>query len=63
MSAAHNLLFFMDLFKGTFIAIILNGTFSVDTFFFLSGLLTFYLLTLKLHPTQGKGNYFLLYLH
>jgi len=63
MTPAHNLLFFMDIFKAPFIAIIVNGTFAVDTFFFLSGFLTFYLLTLKLYPNQGKGNYLLLYLH
>lgn len=50
MSVAHNILFFMDLFKAPFIGVVLNAVFAVDTFFFLSGLLTFYLLTLKLHP-------------
>lgn len=63
ISAAHNLLFFMDLFWAPLIAIIVNGTFAVDTFFFLSGLLTFYVLTQKLFPTNGRGFYLMFYVH
>ena len=40
-----------------------GGLFAVDAFFFLSGLLTFALLTSKLYPRGGKGNYLLIYLH
>ena len=62
-SVASNLLYITNLLYAPWIAIIVNATFSVDSFFFLSGLLSFYLLSLKMHPRQGKTNFLLIYLH
>ena len=46
--------------------IIPGGFYAVDSFFFLSGLLTFYLLTEKLFPKRGWAGFyktFLIYFH
>ncbi|CAB4019542.1 nose resistant to fluoxetine 6-like [Paramuricea clavata] len=43
--------------------VILNGYFSVDTFFFLSGLLLAYTCFRKLEKSEGKFNWFLFYFH
>ena len=54
---------FIQVLEHPLFPIVGTATFAVDTFFFLSGFLTFYLLTLKLYPTKGKTNLLLLYLH
>ena len=51
------------LFEGTLFGIIPAGVFAVDTFFFLSGLLTCYLLAIKMYPKKGVTNFFLVYFH
>jgi peptidoglycan/LPS O-acetylase OafA/YrhL len=51
------------LVKGHTISIIAGGLYAVDTFFFLSGFLTFYLLTLKAFKKRGKINWLLVYFH
>ena len=53
----------VDIIKSPLFPIIGTATFAVDSFFFLSGFLTFYLLTTKLYPSNGKGNYIMLYVH
>jgi len=53
----------LDIIRGPFFSAIGTATFAVDSFFFLSGFLTFYLLTEKLYPTNGKGNYLMFYVH
>ena len=50
-------------FKGKLFEIIPGGNYSVDTFFFLSGLLTCYLLAIKMYPKKGATNFFLVYFH
>ena len=52
-----NILDLNKIFAYRWISIIGTATFAVDSFFFLSGFLTFYLLTTKLYPNSGKGNY------
>jgi len=52
-----------DIFQGKLFGVIPGGVFAVDTFFLLSGLLTAYLLTLKMYPKKGKANFLLLYFH
>eukprot|EP00343_Euplotes_focardii_P007471 CAMPEP_0205818724 /NCGR_PEP_ID=MMETSP0206-20130828/748_1 /ASSEMBLY_ACC=CAM_ASM_000279 /TAXON_ID=36767 /ORGANISM="Euplotes focardii, Strain TN1" /LENGTH=582 /DNA_ID=CAMNT_0053111403 /DNA_START=329 /DNA_END=2077 /DNA_ORIENTATION=+ len=54
------------LYDSDMFAIIPGGEFAVDTFFYLSGFLTFYLLTSKLYPKKGNiglVNTFLIYFH
>jgi peptidoglycan/LPS O-acetylase OafA/YrhL len=51
------------LVEGHSIALIAGGVYAVDTFFFLSGFLTFYLLTLKAYKKKGKINWLLVYFH
>ena len=46
----------------TFLAII-NGTLSVDTFFFLSGFLVAYMTLKHLKKGNGRINWFLYYFH
>lgn len=53
----------IDVLDTPLFPIVGTATFAVDSFFFLSGFLTFYLLTVKMYPTQGKTNFLLLYLH
>ncbi|XP_072028267.1 nose resistant to fluoxetine protein 6-like [Amphiura filiformis] len=48
--------------KTAFMAV-LNGTFSVDTFFLLSGFLVTYLTLKELRKTSGRINWFLFYFH
>lgn len=43
--------------------IIGTATFAVDSFFFLSGMLTFYILTPKLKDTSKPTSYIMLYIH
>ena len=40
-----------------------GGLYAVDSFFFLSGFLTFYLLWTKMYPKKGKMNYLMLWFH
>lgn len=40
-----------------------GGFYAVDSFFWLSGFLTFYLLTAKMYPKKGKTNFGLVYFH
>ena len=51
------------IFEGTLFGLIPAGVYAVDTFFFLSGLLTCYLLTIKMYPKKGSTNFFLVYFH
>lgn len=53
----------MDIVKEPLFGIIPGGVFAVDSFFFLSGLLSFYLLAIKMYPRQGKTNFFMIYFH
>lgn len=53
----------LDIINSPLFPIVGTATFAVDSFFFLSGFLTFYLLTQKLYPANGKGNYLMLYVH
>ncbi|XP_072028215.1 O-acyltransferase like protein-like [Amphiura filiformis] len=53
---------FAQLDKTAFFAV-LNGTFSVDTFFLLSGFLVTYLTLKELRKTSGRINWFLFYFH
>ena len=52
-----------NMFEGTLFGLIPAGAFAVDTFFFLSGLLSCYLLTIKMYPKKGSTNFFLVYFH
>ena len=52
-----------DFINGSLFALIPGGLYAVDAFFFLSGFLSFYLLTAKMYPRKGKENFFLLYFH
>ena len=49
--------------KDTFFGIVPGGFYAVDSFFFLSGFLTFCLLASKMYPKKGKINFGLLYFH
>lgn len=54
------------LFDSDLFSVVLGGIYAVDTFFFLSGFLTFALLLAKLYPKRGMiglGNTFLIYFH
>lgn len=51
------------LVKGHTISIVAGGLYAVDTFFFLSGFLTFNLLTLKAYKRRGNINWLLVYFH
>ena len=51
------------IFHKWFFVMVPGGFFAVDVFFFLSGFLTFYLLTAKLLPKKGCDNYPLIYFH
>ena len=56
----------MNMFHDTFFGIIPGGFFAVDTFFFLSGFLTFAIMTQKLYAKGGwvgGKNTFLIYFH
>mmetsp|Transcript_23190 Transcript_23190/g.25732 ORF Transcript_23190/g.25732 Transcript_23190/m.25732 type:complete len:519 (+) Transcript_23190:580-2136(+) len=46
-----------------YFVLIPGGYFAVDVFFFMAGFLTFYLLTSKMYPRNGKANYPMLYFH
>lgn len=61
-----NILTLTDLFDPVTFSIITAGPYAVDVFFFLSGLLTFFLITVKLYPKYGWNgftNFGLLYFH
>jgi len=51
------------MFNTTLFGVVPGGYFAVDSFFFLSGFLTFYLLTMKMYPKNGKANWLLIYFH
>jgi len=51
------------IFNNTLFGVVPGGFYAVDSFFFLSGFLTFYLLTMKMYPKNGKANWFLIYFH
>jgi hypothetical protein len=63
VSPVHNYLTVLDMMKGSTAGIIAGGVYAVDTFFFLSGFLTCYLLTLKAYKTKGRINWLLVYFH
>jgi hypothetical protein len=66
IGAVKNLSTFSLLMEGKLFGIIPGGFYAVDSFFFLSGMLTFLLLTEKLFPKRGwAGGYktFLIYFH
>mmetsp|Transcript_2685 Transcript_2685/g.3142 ORF Transcript_2685/g.3142 Transcript_2685/m.3142 type:complete len:565 (+) Transcript_2685:330-2024(+) len=46
-----------------YFALVPGGFFAVDMFFYMSGFLTFYLLTLKMHPKRGWANFPMVYFH
>ena len=53
----------LTLVSDFFMAIIPGGFYAVDVFFFLSGFLASYLMTIRLYPRKGKDNYLMLYFH
>jgi len=62
LAVVHNLIYMGDLFQNApLLPIVMNATFAVAAFFFLSGFLTFYLLTSKLYPS--KTSFGMVYLH
>lgn len=63
ISPISNILSMNLLKEKKLISLIFGGTFSVDSFFFLSGFLTFYLVTAKMYAKKGSENYLLLYFH
>ena len=60
---ASNITTALDITKDWFFTLVPGGFFSVDVFFFMSGFLTFYLLTAKLYPKKACDNYFMIYFH
>lgn len=46
-----------------YFALVPGGFFAVDVFFYLSGFLTFYLLTQRMYPKGGRDNYPMIYFH
>ena len=46
-----------------YFAMVPGGFFAADVFFFLSGFLTFYLMTTRLYPKRGVDNYPMIYFH
>lgn len=58
-----NLLSVMQLFHKWYFTLVPGGFFAVDVFFYLSGFLTFYLLTAKMYPKGGCVNFPLVYFH
>jgi peptidoglycan/LPS O-acetylase OafA/YrhL len=51
------------IFNNTLFGIVPGGFYAVDSFFFLSGFLTFYLLSIKMYPKKGWVNFGLIYFH
>ena len=51
------------MFNSILFGIVPAGVYAVDIFFFLSGLLTCYLLILKMYPKKGSINFLLVYFH
>ncbi|XP_072028216.1 nose resistant to fluoxetine protein 6-like [Amphiura filiformis] len=58
-----NPVYIVDQFDKTALFPVLNGTFSVDTFFVLSGFLVTYLTLKELRKTSGRINWFQFYFH
>ena len=58
-----NLTTAMEIMDKWYFTLVPGGFFAVDVFFYLSGFLTFYLLTAKIYPTRGKANYPMMYFH
>lgn len=52
-----------SLFDHHLFALVPGGLYAVDTFFFLSGFLSCYLLAVKAYPKKGKINWLLVYFH
>jgi hypothetical protein len=50
-------------FKSTTTSIFSGGLYAVDTFFFMSGFLTWYLITKKAYSKKGRINWALVYFH
>ena len=46
-----------------YFALVPGGFFAVDVFFYMSGFLTFYLLTAKMYPKNGWTNFPMVYFH
>jgi len=58
-----NMMTALDVTKDWYFTLVPGGFFAVDVFFFLSGFLTFYLLTIKIYPRKGRENYLMVYFH
>ena len=54
---------FTDIFEDSLFGIIPGGFYAVDSFFFLSGFLSFYLLTVKMYKNPGILTWPLIYFH
>mmetsp|Transcript_1326 Transcript_1326/g.1443 ORF Transcript_1326/g.1443 Transcript_1326/m.1443 type:complete len:620 (-) Transcript_1326:12-1871(-) len=54
---------YQNLYKGALFGLIPGGLFAVDSFFFLSGFLTCFILAAKLYPKKGLGNFPLIIFH
>lgn len=52
-----------DITKESLFGIVPGGFYAVDAFFFLSGFLSFYIMTTKMYPRKGYVNFLLLYFH
>jgi len=59
----HNYQTADSLLSGHSVGVIAGGIYAVDSFFFLSGFLTCYLLSSKAYPKGGKINWLLVYFH
>ena len=66
LAPVRNIQTVSDMVKDPTFSLVPGGFFAVDSFFYLAGFLTFYLLTAKLYPKKGKIgilNTFLIYFH
>nr|XP_006820816.1 PREDICTED: nose resistant to fluoxetine protein 6-like [Saccoglossus kowalevskii] len=59
----ENFKYFLNCFKGFWYQAIWNATYSVDSFFYLSGLLVTYLSMKQLARNNGKMNWLVYYIH
>lgn len=62
-SPMTNLLTVLNITEKWYFALVPGGFFAVDVFFYMSGFLTFYLLTQRLYPRRGIDNYPMIYFH
>ncbi|XP_077862350.1 nose resistant to fluoxetine protein 6-like, partial [Saccoglossus kowalevskii] len=60
---AENMKYFLNCFNGFWYQAIWNATFSVDSFFYLSGLLVTYLSMKQMTRNNGKMNWLVYYIH